>query len=122
MFRPPKPRCSRSLESGPESTWIGRQPQDDVAIALARPAHGGETIDEAGFEPNIALAVRAKLALESRASERERADDRLEGGGRDGDTDHPRYLGAPSAEASPERLRPQFMLALFAFAALDFPM
>jgi hypothetical protein len=40
-----------------------RQSQDHVAVALAGAAHGGETINEAGFEPNKALARRAWLGF-----------------------------------------------------------
>jgi hypothetical protein len=61
-----------------------RQPEDDVAVALARAAHGAEPVDIPRIEPNEIVAV---LGLNANAG-RERGGNRLKGGGGDGDADH----------------------------------
>jgi len=57
------------------------QPQDQVREALARTAHGCEPVDDGRVEPDLKLALRVRVALEADAAQRERVDDRLEGGG-----------------------------------------
>jgi hypothetical protein len=41
--------------------FLSRDPQDDVAVAFARPAHGPEPIDPDLVQPDDALAAAAKL-------------------------------------------------------------
>jgi len=40
------------------------QPQDDVAVALAWPAHGREPVDDGRPDPDQALAFRVDFQLE----------------------------------------------------------
>jgi hypothetical protein len=49
-----------------------RQPKNDVAVVLARPAHGREAVDNDRIEPNEALALRVSLRLDGHGAERER--------------------------------------------------
>ena len=44
-----------------------RQPHDDVAVALARAAHGAEPVDEAPLEPNVIVTVGRTLLLDAEA-------------------------------------------------------
>jgi hypothetical protein len=44
--------------------------QDDVAIVLAEPAHGRETVDGGRLDADQALALRVRLALVARAAAR----------------------------------------------------
>src|SRR5271165_3300204 len=69
------------------------EPQDDVAVRLAGHAYGVELVDPRLLKPDQALAVRVELWLDTRAAERERAGERLEGGLGDGDADHAADLG-----------------------------
>jgi len=64
-----------------------RQPQDHVAVALARATHGPEAVDEFRFQPDLPIALGVGLAFEACRAERERTGDRLEGGGGDGEGD-----------------------------------
>jgi hypothetical protein len=64
------------------------QPQDDVGIALAGAAHGGEFVDDGRLQPNEPLALRVELRLVADRAEGECGGDRVEGGGGDGDADH----------------------------------
>ena len=65
-----------------------RQPQNDVAVALARPAHRAEPIHHRGLNPDQALTPLVGLALVAHAAERERPGNRLERLDADGDADH----------------------------------
>ena len=58
----PHPSCSRFL----------RQPQDDIAVALARPPHRGEPVRHRVLKPDQALAMLVGHGLVSHAAERER--------------------------------------------------
>ena len=42
-----------------------RQPQDDVAVALARAADGAQAVDEARLQPDLPLAFGVGLAFEA---------------------------------------------------------
>jgi hypothetical protein len=69
-----------------------RQPQDHVAVTLARPAHSLEPIEDARLKPNVPPALGVGLTLDAYEAERESAGNRLVGGGRDGDTHRKRDL------------------------------
>jgi hypothetical protein len=56
------------------------QPQDDVGVALARPAHGGELVGDGRLDPDQPLAIGVELGLVADGPERERGGDRVEGG------------------------------------------
>ena len=71
------------------SAAFRRQPQNGVAVAFARPAHGPQTGDDGDMvQPDQALAALVDLVLITHAAERERGGNRLEGGLGDGDADH----------------------------------
>jgi len=59
------------------------EPQDDVAVAFAGPAHGPELVDDGRLQPDQPLAL-----IEDHEADREGRGDRLEGGLRDSETDH----------------------------------
>jgi hypothetical protein len=63
-------------------------PQYDVAVALAWPAHRAEPIDPDVLEPDGALGLVGDLGFDAHGTERERLGDRLEGGGGYGVADH----------------------------------
>jgi hypothetical protein len=48
------------------------QPDDHVAVALSRPAHGPEPVGRGVIEINHALALLVRLALEGHSTKRQR--------------------------------------------------
>ena len=69
----------------------GNQPEDHVAVALARTAHGPETVDHLRLKPDVALAILIDRVLLAYAAQRQGRSDGLEGGWSDGDADHDRF-------------------------------
>jgi hypothetical protein len=64
---------------------LGRDPQDDVAVALARPAHGSETIDNRLLEVDEGLPAASVYV--QHGPFRQGLGDGDEGGLGDGDAD-----------------------------------
>jgi hypothetical protein len=52
--------------------FLGRDPQDHVAVAFARPAHRPQTGDDGMVEPDQAFAALVGCVLVADAAERER--------------------------------------------------
>ena len=48
------------------------QLEDDIAVALSRPAHGAQPVDHGGVEPDQAIALLVGRVLEADVAERER--------------------------------------------------
>jgi hypothetical protein len=70
-----------------------RQPQNDVAVTLARTAQALETGDHNRLKPYVALALRVGRVLVADIADRERAGNRLERLDADGDEDLARLHG-----------------------------
>src|SRR5271166_158768 len=80
---------------GPAKLWFARalhpgQPENDVAIGLARSAHRAEPVHPDLLQPDVAFAPLVGLGLVAHAAERERPGYRLERLDGDGDPDHGR--------------------------------
>ena len=58
--------------------FLGRQPQNHVAVALSRSAHSPETVDHVGRQPDESLAALVDVILVAHAAERKRGAERLE--------------------------------------------
>ena len=55
-----------------------RQPQNNLAVALAATAQGPQPVDHVRLKPDQALALLVGLVLEANTTERQRPGDRLE--------------------------------------------
>ena len=64
------------------------KPKDHVGVALARPAHGLQTVDDGRLDVDEALAALT-LYRPHRCAPGQSRDDGFIGGGRDGDADRP---------------------------------
>jgi hypothetical protein len=80
--------CVRTHANPPLAEVGLRQGDDDVAVALARTAHGPETVDHPGLKSDHALAALVGLVLVADATQRQGRGYGLERGWRDGDADH----------------------------------
>ena len=69
-----------------------RDPQNGVAVALARSAHRPELVDQDLLQPDGALALFVEVRLDGYAAERERPGYRLERLDGDGDAECENYL------------------------------
>ena len=80
--RPMSRRSGEGVRSG-----LRGQPQDDIAVALARAAHGAQAVDVLRIKPNEIVAVGRAILLDAHVRG-QCGGDRLVGGGGDGDAEH----------------------------------
>jgi hypothetical protein len=114
---------SQRAAQGSRTSALTRQPQDDVAVALARAAHGSETIDNRLREVDEGLAAAAVYM--QHGAFRQGLSDGDEGGLGDGDADHRPDLGAarrntirsPNVAPRREKFRRNLMVRPLAFLA-----
>jgi hypothetical protein len=76
------------------------EPEDDVAVARAEPAHGPQAVEDGPSMWMRALAVLTLQGPQRRVLGQCRADGLVSGGG-DGDADHGRFRRAPMELPNP---------------------
>jgi hypothetical protein len=63
----PASRSRGSMEQRSRSRSVFRQPQDHVAVALARPAHGAHAVNESRLKPDEIVAIGRAILLNANA-------------------------------------------------------
>ena len=86
---------------GPAELWGARalnldQPLDDIAVALARPPHRLEPVDNIGRQPHVPFTALVGLVFVADAARRERSGNCLKGVGADREADFVRPASPPA--------------------------